>query len=174
MEEFEVTGQRPTQPADEPPDEPPDPDEPPESSEWEMVTAFLRDQWLWSVVLGLVLLSPVAYGLLAAAQPATALFVSSLLMVAAFITGTLAAWPMGSYITWNRRLEVLGYRLGTALLVYLAVGLGVTLLVNRVAPLLIPLEWPTSARFIPFWPFYTWVLMGCGVLGFLPCPPPPG
>lgn len=129
--------------------------------------------WLLLAGIGGLLLSPLTYALLATLLPAGALFASSLSLLAGMTFLVLHGWHPGRKITWQRRLEVYGYRVGGALAGYLVLGYGVLFLLDAVSPSQFPLGWPAVASRLAFWPFYLYFVLGCDV-GLLPCPPPPG
>ncbi|MDX1610746.1 MAG: hypothetical protein R3185_00145 [Candidatus Thermoplasmatota archaeon] len=135
---------------------------------------MLQEHWLYIVAPVCLLLSPLAYLALARLLPAAALLLASLLLFGAILAVTLLVAPMDTYITWQRRLEVFGYRAAAALVTYLLVGVGVAVLINQLSTQVIPLGWPVSARYVPFWPFYLYLVLGCGPWAWLGCPPPPG
>lgn len=150
------------------PEEPLGPDEPREPFS---LPDFLTKHWPPFALVGALLLSPGSYLALAPVLPAGALVLATLAMMFAFAFLIATVWPMGTHITWSRRLEVFGYRAAVGVLAYLVVGVLVVFLLNQVTPRTIPLDWPDAQRFIPFWPFYTWFVVGCEYWG--PCPPPP-
>lgn len=120
------------------------------------------------VALGLSLL---AYLALASLAPSAALLACSLLAIAGALFGTLWIWPMERKITWQRQMEVLGYRLLAAVLTYGIIGYGTLFAINTFSPQIVPLDTPNEMlRRLPFWPFYALVVLGCQT----PIPAPGG
>ncbi len=146
-------------------------DQPPPAEPLDLKGLLLEHWELVGMVTGFVL-SPVLYAVFAEFLPVVALFLSSLSLLGAMVCIVLLAWPAGHKITWQRRAEVWAYRTGLGLLTYLLIGVGVILLLNLLSPRTVPLDWPQAARYVPFWPFYLWFVVGCEGIG--PCPPPPG
>lgn len=125
---------------------------------------------LWAAFGVALAIVPGAYVALASSNPGAALLVASLAGFASAVLGTLIAWPAERKITWQRQAEVLGYRLGVALGVYVGLGVLLLFLANTFTPQEVPLSWPGQfLRRVPFWPFYSLVILGCRT--FLPAPP---
>ncbi len=146
-------------------------DQPPPADPLDL-KALLLEHWELVAMVGGLVLSPLLYAAFARLLPALALFLSSLALLTGLVFMVVLAWPVGRKITWQRRAEVWAYRAGLGLVTYLLVGVGAVLLLNVLSPRTVPLEWPQAARYVPFWPFYLWFVVGCEGIG--PCPPPPG
>lgn len=134
---------------------------------WVTLRDMVLRHWVPIAHVGAFLASPLSYVALAGI-PAVALFVATLFMLVSFAMLVALVWPMGHYITWARRFEVLGHRAAVGATLYLVAGFGVITIVNALSERTIPLSWPEVQRFLPFWPFYTWFVVGCDTIG--PCP----
>ncbi len=133
-----------------------------EPSFQEAAAAFLARWWPALSLVGCLIGSPVAYLAFVGFSPATALLTSSILGLGAFIFAVVLAWPLGHRITWQRRMEVFGYRAAAGLGIYLAVGWVLLFLINVYSTKTVPLEWPEGyLRRVPFWPFYSMAVGGC-------------
>lgn len=138
------------------------------------IQAFVEAHWVGLSLVGCLVLAPLSYIALASALAPAALVLTSLATLGIFLFTILIFFPVTGYITWSRRMEVFSYRALSAVAGYLVVGVVVVLVLNQFSPRTIPLDWPEAQRFVPFWPFYAWLVTGCELAGFLPCPPPPG
>lgn len=137
------------------------------ASVWSGITV----RYALAVALGVALVAlPIVYAVLASGSPGAALISTSAVGLVAVGVATFLVWPMERKITWQRQVEVLGYRLLAALAAYLVAGFVILFLLNTVTDRVVPLDWPTGfMRRLPFWPFYTLVVLGCQ--GILPTPP---
>lgn len=118
-----------------------------------------------------VVLGFIAYVGLASGSPGAALITTSLLVFAAALFATLIAWPMELKITWQRQLELLGYRTLAALAAYAVLGLTILFSINTLTDRVVPIdEQGHLFRRLPFWPFYALAVLSCRS----PLPAPPG
>lgn len=126
------------------------------------------------------LLGLLSYVALASRAPGAALLVASFLLFLAVLGGVLTVLPADRKITFERQLEVVAYRLGTAILVYFVIGYALLWTLNTLAPVdaQVPIAWDgpflrpwenTFFRRVTFWPFYVLLILGCQAL--LPTPP---
>ena len=127
--------------------------------------------WVPGAIVASAVGSPGLYFLLAADWPALALFLVSLATLAFFVLATVAVWPTGTHITLSRTMEIWGYRAAAGATAYIVVGYVLMLVVNTTTARTIPTEFPLAIRYLPFWPFYVYLVIGCGGIG--PCPPVP-
>lgn len=145
---------------------------------WRGVATGRADVWTlittrYGLAVGLgvtLVLVPILYAALASSKPGVALILASVSGLAAFLFGTLLVWPVERKITWQRQAEVLGYRVLAALAAYVLVGFVSLWAFNTFTERIVPLAWPSDfLRRVPFWPFYSLVILSCQ--GLLPAPP---